>query len=91
MTIRVVFGMTAPTLDDACAAVEKALGVAMKPHYSLHKGGDYWRFEQGDLLLVLQDNIDALDDEPAELEFPKVPFILYVDGVTDESRSCQAA
>jgi hypothetical protein len=79
-----VFGIKAPSLDDACALVEDALDVTMNPHHSLHLGGDYFRFEQGELCLILRPNIDLLDDEPAELKFPRIPFILYVDGMTDD-------
>jgi hypothetical protein len=85
MEIDVIIAVKAPSLDDACALVEDTLGIPLEPHNSLHYGGDYFRFEQRHFQLILRDNIDLLDDEPAEPKFPDFPFLLYVNGVDEKS------
>ena len=75
MYIHVVFAVKAPSLDDACPLVEKALGVTFEPRYSVHRGGDYFLCEQpGVQWFCVTTSI--FRRRPEELDFPDARFSL---------------
>ena len=86
MTISVLFGVRSATLDEARALVEKALGIVFEERESLHHGGRYFAFGKPGLRdLILQENVDLLDDEPAEPNFTNYGHLLYLDAATERS------
>jgi len=84
MATFVLFGVKAATLDVARDWVEKALDVSLVAREGLHAGGDHYTLGFPDIILDLKNNID-LDDEEMEFaglsepDFPKHPYLLYVD------------
>ncbi len=71
----------ASDLENARAAVENALNTRFEAHESLYMGGDYYRLDlKGAESFELRKNLDPLDGEPAELDFPEVITLLYVHG-----------
>jgi len=43
--------------------------------------GDYYRLgSMREEHFILQRNVDLLDNDPAELEFPEAGILLYVEG-----------
>jgi hypothetical protein len=84
MATYVLFGVKAPTLDVARDWVENALHVSLVAREGLHAGGDHYTLGFPEIILDLKNNID-LDDEEMEFDglsepdFPKHPYLLYVD------------
>jgi hypothetical protein len=80
----ILFGFVAGTLESITSEVGIALGVKFQLHDSQFRGGDYYRFESGPELYILQRNNDGgSPDEPAEEEFGNYPVLLYLE--TQES------
>jgi len=59
--------------------LEQCLGILLEERESDYHGGLYYshKFESGGRLMLKQ-NIDLYDDEPAEQKFPDFPALLYV-------------
>ncbi len=75
-----LYGFTHNDLEGARILVERALGIRFVPHESSFIG-DYYLFETaGEESFKLRSNVDPLDGEPAELDFPDIGVLLYVDG-----------
>jgi hypothetical protein len=84
-----LYGFRYDDLETARAAVEHALGIRLAAHESSYFGGDYYRLgRMREEHFILRRNIDLLDNEPAELEFPKMGILLYVEG-TERSRELE--
>jgi hypothetical protein len=84
MPIYVLFGVKAPSLNAARDEVEKVLHVKLDPREGLHNGGDYYSLGFPRMVLTLRNNIDLDDEEMefdglAEPDFPKYPYLLYLD------------
>jgi hypothetical protein len=84
MTTYVLFGVKASTLNAARDEVEKVLQVTLDPREGLHNGGDYYSLGFPKMVLTLKNNIDLDDEEMefgglAEPDFPKDPYLLYLD------------
>jgi hypothetical protein len=80
----ILFGFVAGTLESISSEVSMALGVKFHLHDSQFRGGDYYRFESGRELYILQRNNDGgSPDERAEEEFGNYPILLYIE--TQES------
>jgi len=76
-----LYGFKHDNLEAARIAVEQALGIRLVAHESLYLGGDYYRLgSMREEHFILRRNIDLLDNEPAELEFPEAGILLYVEG-----------
>ena len=75
-----LYGFAERSLDDATRLVAAALGVAFEVRHSLYLGGDYDLHREGKETLRIQSNIDPIDDEPAELDWPDHRALLYVEG-----------
>ena len=75
-----VYGFAESDLERARSIVERFIDAQMSPHNSLYRGGDYYRYQDGDAELTLQRNYDGLDDDLAEEEFPDAAILLYVAG-----------
>jgi hypothetical protein len=84
MTTYVLFGVKASSLDIARDLVEKNLHVTLDAREGLHNGGNYYFLGFPEMVLTLKNNID-LDDEEMEFDglsepdFPKHPYLLYLD------------
>jgi hypothetical protein len=81
--MRLVVSLYGYAIDDielAKVALEKMLGATLSAHDSLYYGGAYYRYGQrGEDTILLRRNIDPIDNEPAELDFPDLPIIVYLD------------
>lgn len=62
-------------LEPSRQTVEAALSIELRPHESLYRGGDYYRYGE---TFILQRNRE-LGDELAEPDFSDVSTLLYVD------------
>lgn len=74
-----LFGASRLSLEQARRSLETLLGLQFELHESLYFGGDYFRFEVGDLTLTLRPNFIDEDGERAEPLFPNEPVLLYFD------------
>jgi hypothetical protein len=84
-----LYGFRNDDLEAAKLAVERSLGVRLAAHESLYLGGNYYRLGGlGGEHFILRRNIDLLDDEPAELEFPEIGILLYVNE-TEQARDLE--
>ena len=83
-----LYGFRHWDLEAARVAVEHALNIRLIPHYSSYIG-DYYRLDTiGEESFELRKNIDPLDNEPAEQEFPEIGVLLYVEG-TDRAEEIE--
>lgn len=74
-----LYGFTQKEIDTIRILIEKAIGIRFEAHNSSYLG-DYYRYGGSDSEhFVLQQNIDALDNEPIELDYPDFPVLLYVN------------
>lgn len=80
----VLFGVKAATLNGARIWIEEALNVSLVAREGLQSGGDHYTHGNPDIILDLKNNLD-LDDEEMECDglsepdFPKHPFLLYLN------------
>jgi hypothetical protein len=75
-----LYGVLANSIEDACSAVERAIGERLNAHESGYRGGDYYRLHDvGQEHFILQRNFDEFDGEWFEVDFQDMPFILYVN------------
>lgn len=75
-----LYGLKVENLESARIMIEQALGFHLAEHESLYLGGSYYRWGNlGQEHFILQRNIDPFDNEPAELEFPEITILLYVN------------
>lgn len=89
MTTRVyeLYAVKAGSLDEARVLVERALGIKMEGRNGPYCG-DYFNFDRGRANLKLQSNVDN-DEEfedgegRAELAFPEVALLLYVNSAEE--------
>lgn len=75
-----LYGINLSDLSDARAAVESIFEISMEERDSGYQGGIYYLFgDRGSENFILKRNIDIDDGEPAELEFPEYPVLLYIN------------
>ena len=75
-----LYGMEVGSLVEAVSLVSRALGLRFEPHDSSYIG-DYFLAETAEgESFKLRENVDPMDGEPAEAEFPDPPFLLLVEG-----------
>lgn len=84
MTTYVLFGVKTATLDAARDEIERILQVALAAREGLHNGENYYSLGFLRTVLKLKNNIDLDDvemefDGLSEPDFPKYPFLLYLD------------
>jgi hypothetical protein len=86
MLVTVLFAVRADSLDDASVEVERALGITLEARESSFHGGDYFKFRGTDVQeIVLQENIEIPEMEPAEEDFPDQRYLLYLSGFPQDS------
>ncbi|TKC79202.1 hypothetical protein FAZ69_30540 [Trinickia terrae] len=85
MTIYDLYGFSSADIDKAKSILETALGIRFVAHSGSYHGDRYFIFgdDEGEHF-VLKQNVDPFDDEPAEMDYPEHPILLYVN---DTSRS----
>lgn len=77
-----LYGWTTGDLDVARRVTEETLGLRLKRHESMYRGGDYYRADQEDgEHLILQLN-EELDEELAEPDLSTYGVLLRVEGTT---------
>jgi hypothetical protein len=75
-----LYGFSNDNLELVRIEIEQALGLRLAAHESLYHGGDYYRLGSlGQEHFILQRNIDLIDNEPLESEFPEMKVLLYVN------------
>jgi hypothetical protein len=75
-----LYGVLANSIEDACSAVERAIGERLNAHESSYRGGDYYRLHSvGQEHFILQRNFDEFEGEWHEENFQDMPFLLYVN------------
>jgi hypothetical protein len=91
MMVSALFAVEASDFESARIIVEKTLGISFEERESSARGGVYFRF-RGDALqeLVLQENIEVPENEPAEEDFPQSSYLLYISGVPEDSEFLSA-
>jgi hypothetical protein len=86
MLVSVLFGVRAATFEQARVAVEQTLDISLEERESSHYGGNYFRFHGPELQeLILQENIEVPEMEPAEEEFSDQHYLLYLSGFPKDS------
>lgn len=86
MTGFVLFGVNAPSLENARELVEAAIGEKLEESEGLHMGGIHYDLGFPDPIIQLKNNVD-LDDEEMEAnglsepDYPDHPWLLYVNDV----------
>lgn len=78
------FGIDSKDLDLAARVIGEALGVTFMPHDSDSRGGDYCRATTSSVAILVQWNLDVLDDEPFEADWPVDKLIMYFDHLPPE-------
>lgn len=73
-----LYGFQLDDLEYARAATESALKVEMVPHDSLYLG-EYYLGQMGEAEIQIRRNLDPLDGELSEREFPNMRILLYVN------------
>lgn len=73
-----LYGFQLGDLERARAAIESALKVEMVLHDSLYLG-EYYLGRMGEAEIQIRRNLDPLDGELSEREFPKMRILLYVN------------
>ncbi len=76
----VLYGFDESDIERVRRLVEGAIGIELSAHESIYRGGDYYLLEDSRVEFFLQSNYDCLDDELAELDFPEVGVLLYLEG-----------
>lgn len=75
-----LYGFQHDDLENARYSIEDALGVTLTPHESLYYGGLYFRLGRlGEEHLILRRNLDLIDNEPEEQEYPEMEIVLYIN------------
>lgn len=73
-----LYGFTHSDLEAARSAIEQALEIKLEPHESFYIGDYYLGILSDGEELELRRNVDPLDGEPAEQEFPQIDVLLYI-------------
>jgi len=82
MATYILFGTNAP-LGEAREAVEKLLSLKFEGRVSDYQSGEY--FLAGDKAgeyFELKRNLDPFDGDPAEMNFPEFPTLLYINATS---------
>jgi hypothetical protein len=74
-----LYGFTGSDIDAIRTAIETAAKFKFSAHESSYRGGDYYLLENGEERLTLQRNLDLMEDEPVEPDFPESKTLLYVE------------
>lgn len=79
MLMNNLYGVFPSDLEEVKSILEMILGVNFDPKDSLYHG-EYYQFGQShNEHFVLKRNVDPLDGEPAEMNFPNFPVLLYAN------------
>lgn len=81
------YGYRAEELSQAAAGLGQLLGTPFRPHESSFLGGDYYRAEVAEGEILLQQNLDILDDESFDRNWPTKWVILSFNGLDDSAWS----
>jgi hypothetical protein len=73
-----LYGFQLGDLEYARAAIESTLKVEMVLHDSLYLG-EYYLGQMGEAEIQIRRNLDPLDGELSESEFPNMRILLYVN------------
>jgi len=80
----IAFGIDSIDLDNAASAIRRALQLEFRPHESDFNGGPYCRAETTEGVITIQRNLDVLDNEPFEANWPSDRLVLYMDGASED-------
>lgn len=75
-----LYGLTNGSLEDVRSNVEKALPVKFEPHESSFIGDYFLADMANDENIQIRKNIDPIDGEPAEGQYPEASILIYVNG-----------
>lgn len=75
-----IYGVDAPSLEDARSSVQRALGVELVSHDSDYRGGLYFRLGEE---LILQRSDDPGDPDWVNPDAGGAPYVLFVDSAED--------
>lgn len=84
-----LYGFARDDLDAIRESVEDALGIRFAPHESSFIG-DYYLYEHDGECFTLRPNIDPIDNEPFERDFPTIGSLLFVER-TDRAEEIERA
>lgn len=84
-----LFGIRAPSLEEARAGIEESLGITLTEHDSSYRAGTYYLHRSLHESMILQRNFDPLECEWFESQFTDYPVVLYVNG-TDRSEQIRS-
>src|SRR4051812_36615036 len=74
-----LYAIDAETLEAAKAVTTSVISLGFHPHNSSYIGDYYRAHGEGEETFKLRENLDPLDGEPAEMDYPGHRFLLYVD------------
>ncbi|WP_428852016.1 hypothetical protein [Imbroritus primus] len=75
-----VFGLNAGVLAEVRARLERATKISLTARDSLYFGGEYFRYSDEKLSVLLHENFIEDDGKPTAADFPEVAVLLYVSG-----------
>lgn len=78
------YGVRKVSVGDAVVLLAPLLGITFELHDSSFYGGDYYLAEVTEGKVYVQPNLDLLDDEPFEHEWPVGQCLLSFDAVKDD-------
>lgn len=74
-----LYGVNAETLEAARTLITRAIPLCFQLHDSSYVGDYYLASGEGEETFKLRENVDPIDGEPAEMDYPGYRFLLYVD------------
>ncbi len=75
-----LYAFSGESLNQAHDWLEKEFDIIFYEHDSAYQGGVYYiAGDKGNEHLVLKENIDLLDGEPDEIDYPHHKFLLYIN------------
>lgn len=75
-----LYGVKNLSVSAARLKVDESLKLSLERRESSYHGGEYYFFGNRESEhLTLKNNIDPIDGEAVEQEFPEYPVLLYVD------------
>jgi hypothetical protein len=83
-TVVLRYGIRSQDLKEAVALVADAFGVGFALHNSSYRGGDYCVAEVGEGSIYVQPNLDLLDNEPFDENWPPDHHLLCLAGHDDD-------
>ena len=85
MSVYDLYGATSDDINKAKVELEEALGLKFEARDSFFLGEYFRSGQQYEADFQLRFNLDPLDLEPAEMDFPDYRLLLYVNGTCKEN------